>query len=397
MRAAYFNCIGGASGDMVLGAVIDAGAPVDKLIGALDLLGVGGFAVSHRSAQRGAVRGVVVSVELDESGRKPRRWQDFVQIVESSPLDVKVVERACAVFRKLAEAEAMAHGSPVEETRLHELGEIDTVVDVVGSIVGLDLLGIDRIYSSPLPTGSGMIRSAHGMLPVPSPATAALLAMAKAPVVTPPANAPPTGEMVTPTGAALLTTLATFRRVSMTAERLGYGLGSRESTHYPNVLGLWVGEENESEYTTDLIMIETNVDDMTGEVLAYVQERLFELGARDVWFTAIQMKKNRPGTMLSAIVTSETEAEAIDIVMKETSTLGVRVRPLSRFEAGREVVDLDTSLGRVQVKVKRLNGRNVSASPEYEACRRIALERGMSLQDVYAVAQREAEHKLLES
>ena len=397
MRAAYFNCIGGASGDMVLGGVIDAGAPVDKLIGALDSLGVGGFAVSHRSAQRGAVHGTAVSVELDESGRKPRRWQDFVQIVESSPLDATVVERACAVFRKLAEAEAMAHGSSVEETRLHELGEIDTVVDVVGSIVGLDLLGVDRIYSSPLPTGSGMIRSAHGMLPVPSPATAALFAMAKAPVVTPPTNAPPTGEMVTPTGAALLTTLATFRRVSMTAERLGYGLGSRESTHYPNVLGLWVGEESETEYTTGLVMIETNVDDMTGEILAYVQERLFELGARDVWFTAIQMKKNRPGTMLSAIVTSETEAEAIDLVMKETSTLGVRVRPLSRFEAGREVVDLDTSLGRVQVKVKRLEGRSVSVSPEYEACRRIALERGMSLQDVYAVAQREAEHKLLES
>ena len=397
MRAAYFNCIGGASGDMVLGAVIDAGAPVDKLIGALDLLGVGGFAVSHRSAQRGAVRGTAVSVELDESGKKPRRWQDFVQIVESSPLDATVVERACAVFRKLAEAEAMAHGSSVEETRLHELGEIDTVVDVVGSIVGLDLLGVDRVYSSPLPTGSGMIRSAHGMLPVPSPATAALFAMAKVPVVTPPTNAPPTGEMVTPTGAALLTTLATFRRVSMTAERLGYGLGSRESTHYPNVLGLWVGEESETEYTTGLVMIETNVDDMTGEILGYVQERLFEFGARDVWFTAIQMKKNRPGTMLSAIVTSETEAEAIDLVMKETSTLGVRVRPLSRFEAGREVVDLDTSLGRVQVKVKRLEGRSVSVSPEYEACRRIALERGMSLQDVYAVAQREAEHKLLES
>ena len=382
---------------MVLGAIIDAGAPVDKLMDALGKLGVGGFTLSHRTAQRGAVRGTAVSVELDESGRKPRRWQDFVQIVERSSLDATVVERACAVFRKLAEAEAIAHGSSVEETRLHELGEVDTLVDVVGSIVGLELLGIERIYSSPLPTGSGMINSAHGVLPVPSPATAALFAMAKVPVVTPPANAPPTGEMVTPTGAALLTTLASFRRVSMTLERSGYGLGSRESTHYPNVLGLWVGEESEAEYTTDLVMIETNVDDMTGELLAYAQERLFDLGARDVWFTAIQMKKNRPGTMLSVIVSSEIEAEAIDLVMKETSTLGVRVRPLSRFEAEREVVDVDTSLGPVQVKVKRLDGRSVSVSPEYEACRRIALERGMSLRDVYAIAQREAEQKLLDS
>lgn len=370
---------------------------MDALLDSLDKLGVGGYSVSHRPAQRGAVRGTCVSVELDESGKKPRRWQDFVEIVKRSPLDAKVVDRSCAVFRKLAEAEGAAHGSSVDEVRLHELGEVDTLVDVVGSIVGLELLGVERVYSSPLPMGSGTVRSAHGLLPVPSPATAALFTMANAPVVTPPANTPPTGEMVTPTGAALLTTLATFGQANMSLERIGYGVGSRESSHYPNVLGLWLGEETEAAYSSNLVLVETNVDDMTGELLAYVQERLFDIGARDVWFTAIQMKKNRPGTMLSVIVPSEIEAEAIDLVMKETSTLGVRVRPLTRFEAEREIVDVETSLGRVQVKVKRLKGKSVSVSPEYEDCRRIALEQGLSLQDVYGAAQREAEQQLLGS
>ena len=395
MRSAYFNCIGGASGDMILGAIVDAGASFERLTAALDDLGVGGFSLSHRPAQRGAVRGTAVTVELDELGKRPRRWQDFVHAVERSSLDARVIDRSCAVFQRLAEAEASVHGSTTEEVRLHELGEVDTLVDVVGSVVGLDLLGIEHVYSSPLPTGSGMVNSAHGALPVPTPATSALFAMAKAPTVTPPPGWPPTGEMVTPTGAAILTTLATFRQANMRIERVAHGVGARQSRYYPNVLGLWIGEESDTGYTTDVVLVETNVDDMTGEMLAYAQERLFDIGARDVWFTAIQMKKNRPGTMLSAIVPSSIETEVVELVLRETTTLGVRVRPLSRFEAEREVVEVATSLGLVQVKVKRLGGRNVSVSPEYEDCRRIALARGLSLREVYGVAQREAEQELL--
>ena len=277
------------------------------------------------------------------------------------------------------------------------LGELDTLVDVVGSVVGLDLLGVERLYASPLPSGSGLTKSAHGILPIPAPATAALCAIARAPVVPPPGGADDAGEMVTPTGAAILTTLATFRQPSMNLERVGYGLGSRESRHYPNVLALWLGEETGVAYTTDLTMIETNVDDMSGELLAYVQERLFELGARDVWFTPIQMKKNRPATMISAIVPSDLEPRAISLVLKETSTLGVRVRPLARYEAYRESIQIDTSLGRVAVKVKRLEGKRVGVSPEYEDCRRLALERGLPLQDVYRTVRREAEEELLQS
>ena len=381
---------------MILGALVDAGLPIDQLQGELQKLDVKGFALSHERAQRGGVSGTSVTVSLDEGARRPRRWQDFVKIAEDSSLPARVVERACAVFGRLAEAEAMVHGATSEDVHLHELGDLDTLVDVVGSVSGLDMLGVERLYSSPFPSGSGVIKSAHGLLPVPTPATAALFAIARAPVVPPSAGASDTGEMVTPTGAAILTTLATFRQPAMNLERVGYGLGSRDSPHYPNALALWLGEETGSTYNTDLTLIETNVDDMSGEILGYVQERLFELGARDVWFTPIQMKKNRPATMMSAIVPSDLEARAADLVMRETSTLGVRVRPLARYEADRETAELDTSVGRIEVKVKRLEGKNVAVSPEYEACRRVALRLGLPLQDVYRIVQREAEQRLLE-
>ena len=381
---------------MILGAAVDAEASISEIDRALGKLKVGGFSLSAEPGRRGGVDGTRIKVELDEDGRRPRRFDDFVRIVEGSDLPAKLVDSACAVLRRLKEAESQVHRSSGGEPELHELGELDTLVDVVGSVVGLDLLGIERVYSSPLPSGSGVVRSAHGILPVPAPATAALLAMAGAPVVPPPGGASETGEMVTPTGAAILTTLATFHQPAMKLERVGYGLGSRESERYPNALGLWVGEEVGAAYATGLAVIETNIDDMSAELLGYVQERLFQIGARDVWFTPIQMKKNRPGTMMSAIVPSALEGEAIELVLRETTTLGVRVRPLARYEAERETVEVDTSIGTVPVKVKRLGGKNVSVSPEYDACRTIAQEQGLTLQEVYRRVQREAEEALLE-
>ena len=316
-------------------------------------------------------------------------------MIDGSALEPAVARRSRDVLRRLAEAEAAVHGTTIDDTRLHELGSLDTIVDVVGSVAGLELLQVARVYSSALPSGSGTVKSEHGPLPVPAPATAALLAMASAPVTPPPNGAVDAGEMVTPTGAAILTSLATFRQPSLTLERVGYGLGSRESTQYPNVLALWLGEETGMAYTTNNTLIETNVDDMGGNLMGYLHERLFEMGARDVWFTPIQMKKNRPGTMISAIVPSELESQAVDLIMRESSTLGVRVRPVARYEAERAVVEIDTSLGRVQVKVKRIGGRDIGVSPEYESCRRIALEKGLPLKDVYGVVQREADQALL--
>ena len=380
---------------MILGAAIDAGAPIGEIQSALDSLHINGLSLSSRKAQRGGVSGTHLTVGLDGDAKRVTHWKEFIAIVERSDLTPKVIERATAILLRLAEAEAVVHGVPVDETLPHELGDLDTLVDVVGSVVGLDLLGVERLYCSPLPSGSGVIKSEHGVLPVPSPATAALLAMAKAPVVPAPGGASDTGEMVTPTGAAILTTLATFRQPTMNLTGVGYGLGSRDSQLYPNALALWMGEEIDVRYNTDLTIIETNLDDMSGEMLGYVQERLFDIGALDVWFAPIQMKKNRPGTMVSAIVPSNLESDAIALVMKETSTLGIRVRPVSRYEAVRDIVDVDTSLGTVSVKVKRLDGRNVSVSPEYEECRRIALDRDIPLYEVYRIVQRQAEENLL--
>ena len=380
---------------MALGAIVDAGVPFSDLEREVRKIGVGGFSLTARRTRRGGVTGTLVSVDLDEDSPRGLGWQDFAGMIDGSALEPAVARRSRNVLRRLAEAEAAVHGTTIDDTRLHELGTLDTIVDVVGSVAGLDLLQVERVYCSALPSGSGTVKSEHGPLPVPAPATAALLAMASAPVTPPPNGAVDAGEMVTPTGAAILTSLATFRQPSLTLERVGYGLGSRESTQYPNVLALWLGEETGMAYTNDNTLIETNVDDMGGNLMGYLYERLFEMGARDVWFTPIQMKKNRPGTMISAIVPSELESRAVDLIMRESSTLGVRVRPLARYEAERAVVEVDTSLGRVEVKVKRIGGRDVSVAPEYESCRRIALEKGLPLKDVYGVVQREADQALL--
>ena len=382
---------------MLLGALVDVGVPVDDLNKAIASLKVKGLSIAAEPGRRGGVTGTQISVKVDGQSRQRLRWQQMFGIVEESSLSRQAVERVTAVLRRLSDAEAAVHRTDAEAVELHELGDLDTLADVVGSVAGIEWLGIERLYSSPFPSGSGTAKSEHGVLPMPAPATAALFAMAKAPVVPPPGNAFESGEMVTPTGAALITTLASFHQPHIRFEKVGYGLGSRQSTEYPNVLALWVGEETGTAYTTDLTMLETNIDDMAAEMLGYVQERLFDLGARDVWFTPIQMKKGRPGTMLSALVTRDLESEAVSLVLRETSSLGVRARPVSRYEAERESVDVETSLGRVSVKVKRLDGRAVAVAPEYEACRAIAIERAMPLQEVYRRVQAEASEKLLSS
>ena len=362
---------------------------------AMDAMGVVGVELSAEQSQRGGVIGTYVHVELDEQARKSHRFDDFISIVQSSPFSDRVKEQSNAVFSRMADAEAKVHRTSTDHLHLHELGTLDTLVDVVGGIVGLEHLGVERVFASPFPMGTGVFRSAHGVLPVPSPATSALFTMADAPLVPAPNNPVRTGEMVTPTGAGIITTLAEFRQPAMAMRAHGYGLGSRDPEEYPNVLGLWVGEVSDGSKTGGLSLLETNLDDSTGEVLGYVHERLFEIGARDVWFTSIQMKKNRPATMLCAIVDERTERQAVDLVMRETTTLGVRVRPIERYEARRETRTIETPLGPAGVKLKILNGETVAVSPEYEDCRGIAAKTGLSLHEVFRTVQRTAEDLLL--
>ena len=380
---------------MVLGALVDAGLDLDIVVDAVSQMGVTGVTLASEDAQRGGLTGTFVRVELDADAERTRNFDDFIATVESSALSGQVKEQSGAIFTRMAEAEASVHRTSTHDVHLHELGTLDTLVDVVGTIVGLEALGVDKVFSSPFPMGAGVFRSAHGVLPVPSPATSALFTMSDAPLVPAPGNPAWTGEMVTPTGAGIITTLAEFRQPKLNVQEIGYGLGARNPAEYPNALGLWLGELDEEASRDGLSLIETNLDDCTGEVMGYVQERLFTLGARDVWFTPIQMKKNRPATMLSVIVSDENERDAVETILRETTTLGVRVRPITRYEADREIRSLETSLGTALVKVKVIGGEAVSVSPEYEDCRRLAIETGLPLQQISKTVQHEAEQLIL--
>ncbi|MEE2885586.1 MAG: nickel pincer cofactor biosynthesis protein LarC [Chloroflexota bacterium] len=396
MKSAYFNCIGGASGDMILGAVVDAGVPVSELSQKIEKLGISKFNLDARCESRGGVKGVSVSVQLHDCEEQKYNWRDFESIILAAPINKSISSKVLDIFNRLAESEAAAHRTNVNQITLHELGSMDTMIDVVGSVIGLQMLEIDRLYCSPLPSGSGVIQSDHGLLPTPAPAVANLIAKSGACMVPPPGDTFHAGEMVTPTGAAILTTLSTFRQPSLLLEKIGYGLGSKDSSDFPNVLGLWIGEEPDTAYSRNTTLIETNIDDMSAENLGYLQQKLFQLGASDVWFSPIQMKKNRPGTMISTIVPSNLEVRAVDLIIRESSTFGVRVRPLTRYEVAREVLSINTPIGVVDVKLKKLDGRNIDVIPEYESCRQIAIETGMPLKDVYQIVNRAIPESLTE-
>jgi uncharacterized protein (TIGR00299 family) protein len=388
-RIAYLDCFSGVSGDMLLGAMIDAGLPLNALEAELARLHVAGYSLRVEKTQRADLAATRLTVDIDPRAPAYPRLEDLLSAVAGSDLPSEDKEKASAVFRRLAEAEARVHGAEIDSVVLHELGSLDTLIDVVGVIAGLRLLGVEQVFASPLPVGRGEVKAAHGILPVPAPATLALLTEAGAPI----SEVDVTGELVTPTGAALVTTLARFQRPPMRLEKAGCGAGSRNPSERPNVLRLWLGEEMGASKKA-VLLIETNIDDMSAELLGHVQERLFAAGAADVWFTPIFMKKNRPATMLSLLCAPEAEEAAVRVLLEETSTLGVRVREVRRHEAERELFDFVSSLGSASVKVKRLPGGKAQVAPEYEACRRLALERSLPLAEVYRIVEAEARVRL---
>ncbi len=385
-RIAYFDCFSGASGDMILGALLDAGLSFAALQEAVSGLALpeGSFAIAANRVQRAGFAATKLDVEVRETPRH-RSLAEVLDVIIRSRLPQTDRDKAVSVFRALGEVEAKVHGSSVEDVELHEVGSVDALVDVCGAIAGLRLLGVESVYASPLPLGHGETKGRHGLLPLPAPATLELIARASAPVLE---GEGPRGEQVTPTGAALLTTLATFQRPAMRLQNVGYGAGGRDPVDRPNVLRLWLGES--AVPTRHMRVIETNIDDMTPELLAYAHERLLSAGAADVWFAPIQMKKNRPGVMLSLICSEAREAELVSILLRETSTLGVRVRDVSRYEAEREVFEFESSLGPAAVKLKRLPGEEPGISPEFEPCRRLAEAHSLPLADVYRIVAEEA-------
>jgi uncharacterized protein (TIGR00299 family) protein len=393
-RVVYFDCFSGISGDMALGALIDVGASLDALRAMLQRLDVGGWELHASREVRGPLAGTRARIVALE-GHHCRTLTDIRTLISGASLPSAVVERSIRIFTLLAEAEARVHGMTVEQIHFHEVGALDAIVDIVGVVIGLDLLGVEQVFASPIPLGAGWVRSAHGPIPVPAPATLALLASAGAPVT---ADETPF-ELTTPTGAAILAALATFRRPPMRLHAVGYGFGARRMER-PNALRVWLGDmddemdddqgyrdqtpaERSGSGGSSPVLLETNIDDQPAEQIAYVTERLREAGALDVWCTPIMMKKGRAGVLIAALVPADLEDQMVTILLRETTTLGVRRRAVERYVCERDIITVTTPLGPARIKRKRWRGELIGAAPEYEDCARIARERGVPLTTVY--------------
>lgn len=389
MPFAYLDTPSGVSGDIFLGCLVDAGWPLASLQGTVECLNLpdGSWHIHSQPVMQGSLRATRIQVEAKEETTE-RHLAEVLEIIEAADLPAQIKRRAAAVFARLAAVEARIHDTTPDAVHFHEVGALDAIIDIVGVCAGLSELNVDKLYASPLPLGPGWGNSMHGRIPLPAPATLELLAAVGAPTVA----APGPGELVTPTGAALLAELAQFRQPALRLHRIGYGAGSKVFD-WPNVARLWLGDEIDEEparpsqgLTRSLVVLETNIDDMNPELYEPVQRRLFEAGALDVWTTAITMKKARPGTLLSVLAAPSDESRLVSLLLRETTTLGVRVYPVRRHEAERTLEMVATSFGPVRVKVKRVDGQVVGAKPEFEDCHALAEATGTALPTVYAAA-----------
>jgi uncharacterized protein (TIGR00299 family) protein len=382
MKTLYFDCFAGASGDMILGAMVAAGVDPSALKQQLELLSIQGFEIEFVTVDRSGISATHARVHCADQ-RTHRHLGDILKIINASRLSDAVKERAAKIFSRLAEAEASVHNEPVDHVHFHEVGALDAIVDVVGAAICFELLGIERFVCSPLHVGSGTVDMDHGRFPVPPPAVAELLK--GAPVYATDIK----GELVTPTGAAIIATVCEqFGPIPrLTIERTGYGAGTREYEKFPNVLRVFVGEESEHTGSEEadseqLWMIETNIDDLSPQAFGYVMDLALDLGALDCYFTPIQMKKNRPAVLLSVLCRDADRKRLSEMLFRETTTLGLRSYQVERQALDREVIPVETCYGPIDVKVARMNGKIVNQMPEYEQCRKAALEANVPLRQV---------------
>ena len=383
MKLAHFDCFNGAAGDMIVAALLDAGADAGRLRERLDGLRVGGYSLAIEKVNKQGLAATRFQVALDESAARPHRHlKHIVEIVEHAELPRGVKDKATWIFTRLAEAEAAVHGTTVDKVHFHEVGAVDAIVDIVGAVVALDLLGIERVVCSPLPPGSGTVVCEHGVLPVPAPATAYLLRNV------PLASSDEPGELVTPTGAAILTTLAAeFGPMpGMRMRAAGYGAGSREGRTRPNVLRVLIGDADDAGDTDSITVLETNLDDVTPQVVGHCVEKLLAAGALDVYTVPIQMKKQRPGVLLTVLCAAAKAAALERILFAETTTLGIRRHQAMRTKMLRQIDTVETPFGPIRMKIAS-RGDLVTAAPEYEDCKAAAERHGAALRTVMAAAQ----------
>ncbi|MGQ9629931.1 MAG: nickel pincer cofactor biosynthesis protein LarC [bacterium] len=389
MRAIYFDCFSGISGDMTLGAIIDAGLPLEELQKGLSKLRLPEFELRAERVRKKGISGTQFEVVVEERGTH-RHLKEILEIIDGSDLSETAKTRSGGMFRRLAEVEAKIHGTTPDRVHFHEVGGVDSIVDIVGAVVALEILGIESAYSSAVATGEGLVETSHGSVPVPVPATVELLKG----VPLRPTGIP--SELVTPTGAVLLSSLVReFGRMPpMTVESVGYGAGRKDLEELPNLLRVFIGEVPSEGKTTDRgyiegtnTVIETNIDNMNPEILGYVVEKLFGAGALDVFITPIFMKKGRPATKLTILTLPELEGAMTDIVFRETTALGVRKYPVVKEMLPREIVEVETEWGKARIKVARCGEEIKNFAPEYEDCRRISEFHNIPLKEVFKAVE----------
>jgi len=393
MRTLYLDAFAGISGDMALGALADLGVPLDVYRDVASDLGLSEVEISASRIERKSIGAVKISVRVQERG-VVRTYANIRALIDASALPAKVKEDSLRVFSLIAEAESRIHSRNIDQVHFHELGSADTMVDVAGTVAGLHYLGVEEVLCSPLPMGTGMVKTHHGVLPVPAPAVVEILK--DVPVYS---SGIPT-ELVTPTGAALAKALvAEFCLLPpMRIHGVGYGAGDRD-LEIPNLLRACLGDREavgRGRSREHSLVISTNIDDMNPEIYPYVLERLFEAGADDVWLHPIQMKKSRPAVTLNVLAPPEREEEIKEVVFAETKTLGVRITQVEKEFLDREVVTVATPYGKLRVKLARQEGRPVNVAPEYEDCREAAARCGVPLKEVYAAAEEAARALFLE-
>jgi pyridinium-3,5-bisthiocarboxylic acid mononucleotide nickel chelatase len=382
MKIAYFDCSSGISGDMCLGALVDAGVSLQDLQKSLKAIPVRGYSLNSDRVKRNGVAATKVDVVLKKGkcgpGTEIRRWKDVSGIIRASDLPDNIREKGHEIFRSIFKAEADVHGVPFARVHLHELSSVDCIVDVFGSLLGLSMLGVDGVYSSPVNLGSGFVNTAHGVLPVPAPATALLMKdslvySTKSPF-----------ELTTPTGAAILKSVARdFGAMPcIRYEKTGTGAGCRELKEQPNILRIFIGEMEGESAAHRVTVIETNIDDMNPQIYDYVFEELFSKGALDVYLSQIIMKKTRPAVKLTVICAGDVKNEMIRIILKETTSIGVRCFETERVTMEREITSFHSRYGEVRVKTSRAGKSLVKTSPEYDDCRKIALQTAVPLRDI---------------
>jgi pyridinium-3,5-bisthiocarboxylic acid mononucleotide nickel chelatase len=382
VRVAHFDCFSGISGDMTLAALVDAGVDRDAITRGLNSLKLP-IRLIWEKEKRCGISGMHLQIEANE-GPEHRFLPEIEEIIARGTLSASQRDLALRIFRRLAEAEGRVHGIPVEKVHFHEVGALDSIADIVGAAIGIDLLGVEHITSRSVPPGSGTVKCAHGVMPVPAPATAFLLANV------PLASVPVKGEMTTPTGAAILTTVVRewTDQPSMTVKKIGHGLGTRDYPDWPNVLRLFIGEKADSSEEADEVwVLETNLDDIPSEIIGYCFDQLFVAGALDVFSTPIQMKKNRPGVLLSVLCPVERIADLEAILFRETATFGIRRYLAQRHKLHREPSTVQTPWGPIRGKIGRRDGLTIF-TPEFEDCARVAREHGVPLREVYDQARR---------